>query len=299
MGWLDDFVSNPVATVSNTVNREVSNFSNSVNAAVAEAPRGDIGGFVSDAVNASINVVRAPFEAVYYAARGENNLASKSIQRGIGSAINLQGTRESGTIFNNQTIGIRAVQTDTGQAVLRNPGVKQATLGLSEDYAGTYRGARTLQDSAYLSREDQNSALRLGAKSAIVAGTATAVQSWWGGLSPEKQLIYGSAGTGIADSIYKGDTKGAVKGITNLIGAPDISGYIPNPSQPSTEIPSYLPGSSPKSGSPYGSTGTVVKDPWDFSGVSDSGIVNAAQASILPIALGIGVLAFLYFRSSK
>lgn len=310
MGWLDDFVKNPVGTVSNTVNSAVSDASNGINAAVTDFGRSDVGKFVNDSAQATVNIAKAPFEVAYYGFRGDNAGVSRSIQRAVGSGVNLQGS-QSGNLFNNQTLGIRAAQTDVGQYVLRNQAVSNATFGVSEDYAGLYRGSRTLQDNAYLSRQDQNSILKLGVKAAAFAGAATAYQNWWGGLDKAGQLKYGKyvnnplVNYGAGQSAYKGDYGGAAK---KLVGnnVPDFTEYLPQlPNLPPefSEIPKYLdlnPKSpSSASSSPYGSSGVTVKDPWSFSGVSDSGIVNAAQSSILPIALGVGVLAFIYFRGLK
>lgn len=295
MGWLDDFVSNPIATVSNTVNREVSNFSNSVNAVVADAPRGDIGKFVADSAVATVNIAKAPFEVAYYGFRGDNTGVSRSIQRAVGSSMNLQGT-QNGNLFNNETLGIRAVQSDVGQAVLRNPGVRESTFGLSEDYAGLYRGSRTLQDSAYLSREDQNSAIRLGVKGAVFAGGAAAYSEWSGlqAADKAKYASYFTGGSAIFGAAAKGDAKGAAKALSDLTGAPDLSEYLPGPAQ---DVPSYI--SNPKSGGSVGYAAPQVSDPWDIKGIADSGIAAVTDPTKLPIIIGVGFLGYLLYRRFK
>lgn len=301
MGWLDDFVQNPVATVSNTVNREVSNFSNNVNAYAADAANGDAGKFVVDKVTAGLNIVKSPFQAVYHIGRGENDLASKTIQKAIGSRINLEGTQQSGTIFNPQTIGISLAQSESGQSTLRSQPVKEATLGLSEDWAGVYRGSRTLQDSSTLSREDQNSAFRLGVKGAVVyAGAAYGpglyadAKAGWAGLSTGGKGAAVASGGGLIDRILKGDTKGAAKAITDYFGAPDVSQYIPdNPK----DVPVYT--GSPRSSAPVGSTSPQVNDPWGTSDYLGGGFGSVAQGSTIPLLIGAGFLGYLVYRKIK
>lgn len=281
MGWLDDFVSNPVATVSNTVNREVSNFSNSVNASIDNSSRGDVGRFVADSFSAVKSLAVAPLETAYYGVRGNGREVNNTLQRAIGGLTNVSG-------------GLSVNLAQNNQSFYRDKNLNAVTLGYAEDFAGFSRGARTLQNDAYLSSEDKNSAIRYGVKTGIIG----AAVSYGPGLYTKAKANFfeTTAGAGLIGSLAKGDNKGAASAFANLTGTPDLSNYIP---QPMNEVPSYISQPKSPSSAPYGSGGVTVKDPWSFSGVSDSGIVNAAQASILPIALGVGVLAFIYFRGLK
>ncbi len=299
IGAIADAGSSIVSTVSNTVNREVSNSSNTINRTLDNASRGDVGKYTKEIVDASLNVVKAPFEVAYYGVRGENKKASESIQRAIGSSINTQGT-QNGNIYNPTTVSYRYTQTNEAQTVLRNPAIREATLGISEDYAGLARGSRTLQDSAYLSREDQNSAIRLGVKAAlfVVANPSTIFSS--------KKAT--ATAYGIGKSLAKGDISGAISGANDLGYIPDVKDYVGIPQLPNapseltdlfdflnptksetSKVPSYL----------SGSTGTQVNDPWSFTGVADSGLA-ATKSSSLPYLLGgaliIGTLFFLRGR---
>lgn len=292
----EDEFGNAVSTVSNTINRELSNFGNTINQTLDDASRGDVGKFIVEQAKSTVNIAKAPFEIAYYGIRGDNQGVSNAVQRAVGASINRRGS-ESGNIFNSETVGTRLAQTDVGQYILRNPNVSNATFGISEDYAGFTRGARTLQDNAYLSREDQNSAIRFGVKGVAAAGIGTAakaVNSWWTDLNTldkVKYTTYGTTAGGIVDKLAKGDLKGAVKDLTTTVGLPDISEYIPGTSP---EVPNNL--NNPRS--PAASGGTKVTDPWDTSGL-DYGVVNATQSSLVPLVLGVSVLAFMYFRSKK
>lgn len=288
----EDEFDNAVSTVSNTINRELSNVGNTINQTLDDASRGDVGKFVVEQGQSVVNITKAPFEVAYYGIRGDNAGVSRAVQRAVGASINRRGS-ESGNIFTPETVGTRLAQTDVGQYILRNPNVSNATLGISEDYAGFTRGARTLQDNAYLSREDQNSAIRFGAKGVALAGVGAA-KSWWDGLNGVEQVkytTYGTATGGVIDKLAKGDLKGAVKEFTNTVGLPDVSKYIPDTTP---EVPSYV--NNPRS--PASSGGTKVTDPWDTSGL-DYGVVSGAQSSIVPLALGVSVLAYFYFRGRK
>ncbi len=300
MGWFDDLVKDPVGTISNTVNdagssisntvnRELSNAGNSINQIIDDADRGDVGKFVVEQGQSAVNITKAPFEIAYYGFRGDKEGVSRAAQRAVGASINRRGS-ESGNIFNQETVSNRLAQTDVGQYVLRNPNISNATGGISEDYAGFIRGARTLQDNAYLSREDQNSAIRFGVKGAAFAATAAYGKPLYKTLV-SKEGLGAAGGSGIVSSLLKGDVKEAVKQISEKIGIPDISDYIPDTTP---DVPSYI--NNPKA--PAGSGGTKVTDPWDTRG-SDYGVVNAAQASMVPLVLGVSVLAFFYFRGRK
>lgn len=303
----DQTIKNVGSSVSNTFNREISNFGNSTNRTFDDATKGDVGKYTKGIVDAGINLVQAPFQMAYYGVRGDNQGLSRTVQRAVGSSINLQGA-ESGNIYNSTTIGVRYAQTEEGQSLLRSQPANDLSLGLSGDYAGYFRGARTMQDNAYLSREDQNSALRLGAKGAVIATGAaygaeitakakSGAQYLWGKVieNPGTSLIVGKY-------LTEGKSSQALQYLAGKGAFDDLKEYLPDlPTIPS-EYSDFLNSLIPKSKVPSylsGSTGTQVNDPWSWSGIADSGLSSTNSNKIYYYIFGATLLAFLAYKGLK
>lgn len=299
MGWLDDFVHDPIGTTSNTINREVSNASNSVNRELDNASRGDVGKAIVTQATAVTNLVTTPIKTVYYGVRGDNKGLSDTYQRAAGSIANIAG-------------GLSVNLAQNNQSFYRNKTLNDVTLGYAQDFAGFARGARTLQNDAYLSTEDRNSAIRYGVKSAAIYGATLAAPEIASGAEKAGSWLWGSVKakpfeTAIAGKLLtEGKTSQAIQYLAKQGGLDDIAKeylpQLPNAPEELTDLFDFL---NPKSKTPdylsnTGSTGTQINDPWDFSGIADSGI-SAASKSSTPILIGGALILglFIYSRIRK
>lgn len=280
----DETAKSVVSTVSNTVNRTLD-----------DASRGDVGKAISTQVTAGANLLTLPVKTVYYAARGDNKGVSDTFQRAAGSLTNISGS-----------IGVNLAQNN--QSFYRDKTLNDLTFGYAQDFAGFARGARTLQDNAYLSTEDRNSAIRYGTKSAAIWGATLAAPEVISGAQKAGSYIWSTVAEHPFTAAVTGKllTEGKTSQAINYLsgkgafdGVSDLLPQLPNAPSELTDLFDFL---NPKSNQPSylsGSTGTQVNDPWDFSGSADSGI--SAQTSIMPYLLIGGLLigSLLIFRGRK
>lgn len=306
MGFFENFVKNPVATVSNTVNRELSNAGNTVNENLDNASRGDIGKYTAQAVNTSINVVKAPVEVAYYAARGENTKAKESVYKGLGAQINSQGVVTD--IYNPNRVIMNLSQTEGGQKFLNSDQNQKYTLGLSSDFAGYAHGAKTLEGSGYISNSDINSSLRLGSKAAAITAGIYYAPQFSGAIQRSSTALYNSVvqnpGTSLVFGKYlaEGKSSQALQYLAGKGAFDDLKEYLPDlPTIPS-EYSDFLNSLIPKSKVPSylsGSTGTQVNDPWSWSGIADSGLSSTNSNKIYYYIFGATLLAFFVYKGLK
>ena len=154
---------------------------------VGDAVRG-----AGDFVGGAVNIVKAPFDIAKNVVKGDIKGVGTTIKKNVGSIADAALPTGAAEFW----------RTDTGQNLLRNPTVDTLSLGYTGDAAGYFRGAGTLQKSGEISKEDLNSALRFGVKSAA----AGAIGHFYGAPTGQQALT----GSVIGNRAAAGDIRGAI-----------------------------------------------------------------------------------------
>lgn len=303
--------------VKNTVGRTISQLTNPVRDALADAGdranRGDIGRWAKGLVEDTARSVTLPFHVVSDIARGDTENAGRNVGRWAGSLGNTMSIGTARAVGESQSV----------QDFLRTDDAKKYTFGLSEDYAGLARGMNTLRNDAYVSDEDRNSAIRYGAKAALIAGSiaylsgsSAATQS---AAAADSGLVYPSGYLGSApgatveaagSSWWSWGGAGAALGYAKdaaLIGAAVKSG------RPTDVIEQLVGVDIPDEiediinpGSPAGQNGTPG---WagGGGGTTQTGYHSdvtgfpslQAAAGMSPVVIGVGLIALAIFAAKK
>lgn len=243
--------------------------------------RSDPARYVGGLATSAYRFTKAPLEVASDIARGDIKNAGTNIGRGVGA------------LANTATLNASFIVNQNADA-LRSDEAKKWTLGLSDDLAGTASGMRTLEDQAYVSDADRNSALRLGSKVGFAylaaPALASAAQTGYGYFQEGIGWITGggaaaAGGAALYDALKTGAEKEGTKALQNA----GILPKSPESNDGGTTEVSTSPSTYFNDGSAAGSGGPTARILTQSSNVSPA----MAGAAVLAI------VAFFYLKKGK
>lgn len=192
MGWLSDFISDPVGAVSNALSPTLQ--------AVANA-----GGSILDPLNLTPIRDETKKFASSENIKGAANFATGASLTTITGGLNLAGN------------------TETGQSVLRDKGTSRLTFGASQDFADLSSGSGKMLSGGSASESEWAGTYRFGVKAGAAIG-AGALASSYGATGSQVGVGYG-----VAQNLSSGNIAGAV---AMLPGGGLINQLVPLPGAP-------------------------------------------------------------------
>ncbi len=227
-----------------------------------------IGRAATAAVNTVGNMIAAPIEAIGDIAQGRN----------FAEVLEDKGKKLYGASVNLSTGGWLASTSDS-QQILRDSGVSQATLGLSDNFAGFAMVGDKFQTGAEVTQDEWNRAGRFLAQTATLAyaGASGNLGSEIEGTSRLTLQNYA-----IAQAASPMLARGDVRGLATLAG---VQAPIANllPSNPATPPRATQPTAGPTqaqtpSADYWGSNGGAVGNSFGAFGMSNETLILTAAA---------------------